>query len=185
MLLNLNIKSLNFIFPLFILAFVSCENDIKVINNIGNKDNLPVDSSKNVEMIYSDSAKVVLIVKAPLVNRYEGDNPHSEMPKGVELYSYDSLMNVKSKLTANYAISYEKTDMMEARNNVIVVNERKEQLNTERLVWDQKKATIYSDKFVKINTGKEILWGEGMQSDERFDKWKIMKPKGSINVRED
>jgi LPS export ABC transporter protein LptC len=158
---------------------------MKVINNISSKDNLPVDSSKNVETIYSDSAKVVLIVKAPLVNRYDGDKPYSEMPKGVELTSYDSLMHVKSKLTANYAISYEKTDMMEARNNVIVVNERKEQLNTEHLVWDQKKATIYSDKFVKINTGKEILWGEGMQSDERFDKWKIMKPKGSINVRED
>jgi LPS export ABC transporter protein LptC len=180
-----NFNFLKLLFPLLTITFVSCENDIKVINIIGNKDNLLVDSSKNVEMIYSDSAKVVLIVKAPLVNRYEGDNPHSEMPKGVELYSYDSLMNVKSKLTANYAISYEKTDMMEARNNVIVVNERKEQLNTEHLVWDQKKATIYSDKFVKINTGKEILWGEGMQSDERFDKWKIMKPKGSINVRED
>lgn len=180
-----NSNSLKFLFPLLIFAFISCENDIKVINNISNKDNLPVDSSKNVETIYSDSAKVVLIVKAPLVNRYEGDKPYSEMPKGVELYSYDSLMHVKSKLTANYAISYEKTKMMEAKNNVVVVNERKEQLNTEHLVWDQQKAIIYSDKFVKIKTEKEILWGEGMESDEMFDKWKILKVKGSMDVRED
>jgi len=178
-------NSLKFLLPLLIATFISCENDMKVINNIGNKDNLPVDSSKNVETIYSDSAKIVFIVKAPVVNRYEGDKPYSEMPKGVELTSYDSLMHVKSKLTANYAIRYEKEMMMEAKNNVVVVNERKEQLNTEHLVWDQQKAIIYSDKFVKINTGKEILWGDGMESDEMFDKWKIKKPKGSINVRED
>ena len=173
------------LFFLLTIAFISCENDIKVINNISNKNNFPVDSSKNVETIYSDSAKIVLIVKAPIVNRYEGDKPYSEMPKGVELYSYDSLMNVKSKLTANYAISYEKTKIMEAKNNVIVVNERKEQLNTEHLVWDQQKAMIYSDKFVKIKTEKDILWGDGMESDEMFDKWKILKVKGSINVKED
>jgi LPS export ABC transporter protein LptC len=178
-------NSVKFIFFLLSFALISCENDIKVINAIGNKDNLPVESSKNVESIYSDSAKIVLIVKAPIVNRYEGEKPYSEMPKGVEVYSYDSLMNVKSKLTANYAISYDKDKLMEAKNNVIVVNEKKEQLNTEHLVWDQKKAIFYSDKFVKINTGKEILLGEGMESDEQFDNWKIKKPKGTISVKED
>jgi len=119
------------------------------------------------------------------LNRYEGEKPYCEMPKGIEVYFYDSLMQVTSNLTANYAISYEKEKIMEARNNVVVINEKKEQLNTERLVWDQRKAIIYSDKFVKINTGKMIIWGDGMTSDERFDKWKILKVKGSITINED
>lgn len=176
-------RSFFFLICCFILA--SCENDIKVINSIGNKDFLPVETAKDVETIYSDSARITVIAKAPQYDRYAGEKSYVEMPKGVSVFFYDTLMHVKSKLTANYAINYEKDKMMEAKNNVVVVNEKGEQLNTEHLVWDQKKAIIYSDKFVKINTGKEILWGDGMEADERFDKWKIKKPKGSITIKED
>jgi LPS export ABC transporter protein LptC len=172
------------LFCFFSALFFSCENDIKVINTIGNKDYLPIESGINVETIYSDSGRVVMLLKAPQLDRYAGEKNYVEMPKGVTLLFYDSLMNVKSSLTANYAISYEKEKIMEAKNNVVVVNEKNEQLNTEHLVWDEQKGLIYSDKFVKINTGKEILMGEGMESDERFNRWKIKRPKGSITIKE-
>jgi len=168
-----------------LLFFQSCENDIKEINIIGNKEHLPVESAKNVETIYSDSAQIVMILKTPQFERYEGEKPYTEMTKGISAYFYDENMQVKSKLTANYAINYEKDKMMEARNNVVVINEKNEQLNTEKLIWDQKKAIIYSDKYVKINTGKEVLWGEGMESDERFEKWHIKKVQGSFSIDEE
>lgn len=186
--MNYEIRKIFFktIFPAVMLCFLfSCENDIKTINTVGNKDYLPVETAKDVETIYSDSGQIVVIVKAEQLNRYESEKPYVEMPKGVNVFFYDSAMNVKSKLTAKYAISYEKEKIMEAKNDVVVVNEKQEQLNTEHLVWDQKKAIIYSDKFVKINTGTEILWGDGLDADERFDKWKIKKPKGSITINED
>ncbi len=172
-------------FLIFLITFISCENDIKVINTIGNKDYLPVESAKDIETIYSDSGKVLMLLKAPQLDHYVGEKNYLEMPKGVSMFFYDSLQNVKSYLTANYAISYEKEKIMEAKNDVVVVNEKNEKLNTEHLVWDQTKGIIYSDKFVKINTGKEILMGEGMESDERFDSWKIKRPKGSITIKED
>jgi len=178
---------LKYIFLLIIscLFFAACENDIKVINAIGNKDFLPVESAKNVETIYSDSGHIQMILKAPQLDRYEGEKPYIEMPKGVLVFFYDTLMQVKSKLSAKYAINYEKDNLMEAKNDVVVVNEKKEQLNTEQLIWDSKKAIIYSDKFVKINTGKEIIWGEGFNSDDRFDKWKILKVKGSFTINQE
>jgi LPS export ABC transporter protein LptC len=179
-------RFLKYISLLFSVIWItSCENDIKVINTIGNKDYLPIESAKDVETIYSDSGYIRMIVKAPQLDRYEGEKPYVEMPKGILVYFYDTLNQVISKLTANYAINYEKDNLVEAKNNVVVVNEKKEQLNTEHLVWDQKKAIIYSDKFVKINTGKEILWGEGLNSDDRFDKWKILKVKGSFTINQD
>jgi len=179
---KIRLRGLLFIIVVFA---ASCKNDIKIINAIGNKNFLPVESAKDVETIYSDSGQVVVVMRAPQLDKYEGEKPYFEMTKGVEVYFYDSLMQVKSKLTADYAISYEKENIMEAKNNVVAVNEKNEQLNTEHLVWDQRKAIIYSNKFVKINTGKEILLGDGMESDERFNKWKIKKPKGSITVKED
>lgn len=168
-----------------VFIFYSCENDIKTINTIGSKDNLPVEVATDVETIYSDSGQVVVKMEAPELDRYEGEKPYVEMPKGVKVFFYDSAMNVKSKLTANYAISYEKEKLMEAKNDVVVVNEKQEQMNTEHLVWNQTKATIYSDVAVVINTGKEILWGDGLDADERFDRWKIKKPKGSITLDEE
>jgi LPS export ABC transporter protein LptC len=174
-----------FLFSFFLIFSLACENDIKVINTLSNKNNSPVESAKDVETIYSDSGHVVVIVKAPQLDRYEGDNPYNEMPKGVDVKFYDSTMHVKSKLTANYAISYTRTKIMEAKNNVVVVNAKNETLNTEHLVWDQNKSVIYSDKFVKVNTGKEILYGEGLDADERFDHWVIKKPTGSFTIKDE
>ncbi|NTW31717.1 MAG: LPS export ABC transporter periplasmic protein LptC [Bacteroidetes bacterium] len=180
---NISISTI-FVFSI-LFFFPACQNDIKTINTIINNDSLLVETANDVETIYSDSAQIQVIVKARVLKRFEGTKAYTEMPKGIIVNFYDSLMQVKSKLTANYAISYEREKIMEAKNNVVVVNVKQEQLNTEHLVWDQKKAIIYSDKFVKINTGKEILWGEGMEADERFDKWKILKPKGSITIKDD
>ena len=65
---------------------------------------------------------------------------------------------------------------------MVVVNQQNQTINTELLIWDQKKAMIYSDKFVKITTEDEVLFGDGFESDETFDKWIILKPRGSFRV---
>ena len=119
----------------------SCENDIKKVTLSSALEETPVQWLKDAELIYSDSAKVQMLLKAPLINRYNGENPYNEFPKGLKAYFYDDNGVVKSYLTANYAIHYEKKKIMEAKNNVVFVNEEhKEQLNTEHLVWDEKKA---------------------------------------------
>jgi len=163
----------------------SCENDIATVNTLTAKDNKPVEISKNIRLLYSENSKLLVQLKTPLLERYQGERPYTEMTKGVEVYFYDSLMHVSSQLKANYAISYENEKITEARNNVVVINEKNEKLNTERLFWDEKKAVIYSDVFVKITTNDEVLFGEGFESDERFDKWVIKKPKGSFIIKED
>ena len=163
----------------------SCENDLGTVNIITSKDNTPFEISKNVKLYYSENSRVKVLLKTPLLERYLGERPYLEMTKGIEVYFYDSLMRVNSQLTANYAISYENDKITEARNNVIVINEKHEQLNTEYLIWDQNKATIYSNVFVKITTPDEILMGEGFESDERFEKWHIKMPKGSFTLKDE
>lgn len=169
-----------FIIPFGI--FISCENDINTVNTITYSINKPDESAKDVELIYSENSKVIAVLKAPQFDKYTSENPYIELPKGVQVIFYDSLMKIKSKLTANYAKNYQKDEKMEARNNVVVVNEKNEKLNTEHLVWDQKKRMIFSDVFVKVTTKDKIILGEGLESDERFMKYKVLKPKGIINI---
>ncbi|MCD4746265.1 MAG: LPS export ABC transporter periplasmic protein LptC [Bacteroidales bacterium] len=171
---------------LFLLLLFACENDIQTINLLTTIDSLPVESAKHIELIYSDSGKVQAILESPLMNRYLKKEPYWEFPDGLKIVFYDSIMSVKSQLTANYGISYENRKILEAKNDVVVINnEKNERLNTEHLIWDQKKGIIYSDVFVKITTEDETLYGEGLESDEKFDSYTIKNPTGEFKIKQD
>jgi len=163
----------------------ACENDITTVNIIGSVQKLPRESALNIETIYSDSAKVKVKLTSPEMNRYVTKSPYMEMPKGVKILFYDDKMNVKTELTANYAIRYENERRMEARNNVIVINERGEKLNTERLIWDEATATIRTEAYVKITTEDEVIFGDGLESNQDFSKYRILKPQGTINIKDE
>lgn len=169
-----------------ITMLFSCENDIRKVNQVTASDSIiPVSTVKNIDLIRSNSGRVELELTAPLLISYEGEDPYSEFPKGMKIIFFDSLMNITSQLTAEYGISYEKRKIMEARTNVVVVNHRKhEQINTEKLIWNQSTRKIYSDKFVKITTPEKIILGDGFDSDETMDNYTIKKPKGTILVNE-
>jgi len=162
----------------------SCENDLATIASINVDDNTPIETSYDVELQYTDSGIVTMIMLSPLVNRYIGDDEHLEMPQGINLKFYDTLGLVKSTLISDYAISYAKTNTMVAENNVIATNSKGQKLFTEQLTWDKEKHTIYTDKKVKVVTEGKILFGDGLTSDESFDNWEITNPTGDIEVDE-
>lgn len=171
---------------LFLVTFflVSCENDIDEVNTVTARSNYPVESGKDMEVIYSDSGHIKVKLNAPVMMRYTGENPYMEMPQGVKVLFYGDSMNVNSHLSANYAISREKDEIMEAKSNVVVVNEKGEQLNTEHLIWDKKQSKIFTKEFVKITTAEEIIYGNGLESNQSFTKYKIKDIKGTINLKE-
>jgi len=167
------------------LISYSCKNKLEDINAIVITDTNPVSTTKNVEIIYSDSAKIQTVIKAPLLKNYGGKNPYSEMPRGINAVFYDSNMRVKTHLTSKYAIKYDKKNVMEVMNDVVVINEKGEQLNTEHLIWDEKKRRIYNDVFVKITTADKVFYGDGLDADDSFLKWVIRKPRGKFFIKDD
>lgn len=169
------------IFFLSSLIFWSCENDIEKIKIITTKDNAPSESAADAILIFSDSAKVKVKVIAPRMDRHTGNANYIELTKGVEIEFYND-QQVTSNLTADYAIHFEEQGKMEAKGNVILINELGEKLNTEHLIWDEKKKKIYSYEFVKITTKDEIIMGEGFESNQSFTKFKIKKIKGTISI---
>ena len=142
------------------------------------------ESAKSIKILYSDSAEMQFELTAPLLSHYESENPYIEMTKGFHAVFYNERMEVKSKLDAEYGIRYEREQRMEARKNVTVVNEKGEQLNTEHLIWDEQKQIIYTKAFVKITTADEIIYGDGLESNQDFSKYKIMNIKGTITKSE-
>lgn len=151
----------------------SCENDIKEVNNYTQGKTLPVQSGKDIDIQYDDSARLKVRLKAPRIDEYEGKNPYTELPEGVNVQFYDDSLKVNTSLTAKYAIRREQDHMMEARNNVVVVNAKGERLNTEHLVWDGAKRRIYTKAQVTITTAEQITIGKGLESDETFTDYTI------------
>src|SRR5207237_1405022 len=131
-------------------SIAACENDIEKVKLFGMHEQSPVESSKNIKIIYSDSARVEAELSAPIMNHYTTENPYIEMHRGLKAIFYDASLRVKSRLTADYSIRYEREQKMEARKNVVVINEKGEQLNTEHLIWDERTEKLLSDEFVKI-----------------------------------
>jgi Lipopolysaccharide-assembly, LptC-related len=64
-----------------------------------------------------------------------------------------------------------------------VINAKGEKLNTEEIIWDEQKKIIYSNAFVKITTGDEIIWGIGMEANEDFTDYVIKKVTGKVKVK--
>ena len=171
-----------------LLAFgilCSCENDVNEIDSLSNKEKQAISKGKNVEFIYSEKSDVKIKITAPLMEEYGEDDKYFEMNNGIKVLFYDSLLNVTSTLTSNYAIHRVTQKIMEAKDDVVVVNDKGEVLNTEHLIWLEDSSKIYTNEFVKITTEDEIIMGEGMEANQDFTKWKIHKIKGTINIKEE
>lgn len=171
----------------FLFLFSACENDINTVNMLNVSDTLAMEIITDIEIVQSEGGVLSFILTGPLLEKYDGDDPYIVFPKGVKIIFYDSLENIRSELSANYGISYEKKKIMEAKSDVIVINHQKnERLNTERLIWNRTKKLITSDVFVKITTENNTIYGEnGMEADERFESWKLKKVRGDILVKDD
>lgn len=164
---------------------IACVNKQEDVEKVRQTVILPVESSFDSEIFYTENAELKVKAFAPVMNRYVGDVSYNEMPDGINIVFYDSASIESSRLTANYAIDHLTTNIMEAKNDVVILNSEGEQINTEHLIWDRNKQKIYSEVFVKITTADEIIMGEGFESNEDFTKYKILKPKGTITKEDE
>jgi LPS export ABC transporter protein LptC len=173
------------IFSIIIMLF-ACENDIKEIASLSQVDSLPYEQARDIEVYYSDSGRLKAYLESPLMYNYENENGYIEFPEGFKVIFYNDDLTPKSEITARYGIRYEKTKIMEAKNNVIVKNlDKNEQLNTEHLIWNEGKQVIYSEVFVKITRADEVLYGDGLTSDQDFENYTIKNPTGEFAIKPD
>ena len=142
----------------------------------------PTESSENLNVLHTDSGKLVFRLKAPVMDHYVlgVEDPYSEFTKGIYIESYDKNNRVKTTMKADYAIRFEKTKKMEAKQHIVIVNENGETLTTDHLIWNEETKKIKSDTYVEIKTKREIIKGTGMEANEDFTEWEILNVTGTI-----
>ncbi|HQF28919.1 MAG TPA: LPS export ABC transporter periplasmic protein LptC [Bacteroidia bacterium] len=162
----------------------SCENDNAEIARVTATVNDPIEEIKGLETLYSDSGMVKVKVTALSMLKKIRPKAVTELPGGMVIEFFDQNKKVTSRLSAKYAIHYELEHRWEAKNDVEVINEKGEKLNTEKLIWDERKELLSSDQFVKITTPEEIIMGKGFEANQDFSRYKIFNVTGRITVKQ-
>ncbi len=170
------------LFLLLPLLLTACTTNLDEAKKITTRTNTSIEKGTDVEIVFSEHGENRIVCTAPLLLRYAVEKPYMEFPSGMELKFFND-GKVESNMTANYATVQEGNKLLVARNNVVVVNEKGETLNTEELIWDEEQEIIYSNAFVKIATGDEIIMGTGMKANQNFTNYVIRNITGIIKVK--
>ncbi len=164
-------------------ALYSCTNDMEMVNKIIDPEEDPDLTATNIEVLYSDSARLQMKLIAPLVKQYESvKEPREEFPEGIHVWFYEKTGELKAEITANWAKNNQLTKIWEARDNVVLINSDGAKLETEQMFWDQQKAIVYSEKFTKYTskTGTVATGKNGMRAKQDFSQWRLLSGNATL-----
>jgi LPS export ABC transporter protein LptC len=163
-----------------------CRNDISQGSAVSDTAFGALMTAKEILVLFSDSGRIQARITAPVANRYAGKDPWLEFPQGFLVEMFDTGMRIETTISARYGKRNDVTRIMEAERDVVVRNEKKsEQLNTERLVWEEPRHIIHTESLVRITTPDKVLYGDGLESNESFSNYRILRPRGEMTVPQD
>lgn len=172
-----------------VLSGSACKQDMEKINAMLTTLDLPDQSGKNIELHYSENGVLKRIFKSAEMERYNYNEDQFDLifPKGIEVFIYNDSLELESTINSGYAEYHSETEIWEVRDNVVAKRLTKgEQLNTEKMFWDQKKKLLYSDVFTKlVNEDGTFIGEKGFEADENMEFYELKGATGLVNVEND
>lgn len=163
--------------------FFACKNNFKDIQNIGVSENEPIGIAENINLKYTDSGKVKAILKSPKMYDYSNRNfAYNEFTDGVNLELFED--GKKSVVVSDYAIIYNKTNIIDLQGNVVITTHSNDTLFAEQLYYDQEKEWLFTNKPVTFRTGRDLINGNGFDSNSKFTNAEVLEITGLITVNE-
>lgn len=166
-------KKLIFLLLSGILIFSSCRKKTGLVIR-DDIHTLPSATARDIETIFTDSGKLQLILKAPLLEQYNNaDIPYTEFRFGINVVFYEGSQAPTARVSSKYAKYTEPRALWELRDSVVAVNAENDMVETELLYWDQEKNLFYTDRFVKITDQDQVTMGTGFEYDPRKETRRI------------
>ncbi|WP_214072063.1 LPS export ABC transporter periplasmic protein LptC [Mucilaginibacter sp. dw_454] len=177
------------ILPVLLLSMLllgACENDLKKIKEISSKfTSQPYDTTKGVEVIYSDSAIVKGKMITPMMIHFNVAAPYYIMPKGVKVIFYDVYAREDGNIVADSAVYHDVDQKIEFYHHVVYTTAKNETFKSEELIWDKLKKSMYSTKPVQlVSATGDILNGVNFTSDDKLLNPQMTQATGSFNVKD-
>ena len=169
---------------LLLILILGCDDNFQEIKNINSKVSFPVGETENLKLIYTDSAKVKAILYSSLNLDFTNQVfPYSEFPNGVEITFFDKENN-QTIVKSDYAITYNKTNIVNLVGNVIINNYDGSELKTNQLYWDPEQEWLFSEeKFTFKNTDYDIT-AKRLDANRSFSIFNTGKLDGKVLVED-
>ena len=130
---------------------------------------LEAEIAKDIEILYSDSAKVKVRVTGPtMLYHQDRADVRQEFPDGLIVEFFDEEQEISSILTAKYGIRLETQNKVVVRDSVVWKSMLGEMLETSELTWDERTKKVHTNKFVVVTRPEEIVYSYGFEADQNF-----------------
>lgn len=151
-----------------VTLFFGCESNFKEVQKINFTEFTPSSDADNVNLKYTDSGLIKLILLSPKMLDFGSVNfPFTEFPKGVDVTLYDNKAK-KTRITSKYAVSYSLTGIIDLQGKVKIVSQDGQALETEQLYYDQKNEWFFTEKKFKFTDAKGSSNGQGIDFSKDF-----------------
>ncbi len=163
---------------LSIVTLFSCEGNYSNVQKMNLKDNAPLSIAKGMNTKYTDSGKVTVNLKAPLMLDFSNyEFPYNEFPEGIILDFWEE--DNKSTVTSDYAVQFANTNLVDLRGNVKIVTSDSVVLNATQLYWDQKNEWLFTDQQYTITFADgSYNEGQAFNSSQDFTTFLSRKNQG-------
>lgn len=165
------------------LAAAGCREERKVDVAAGLKAGMPTMKTKNVSTLISDSGVTQYRIVSPLWTVYdEVDTPYWTFPEGLYLQKYDPSFKVVSTVAADSARYLKNQHLWRLDGNVEITRVPGTLFQTQQLYWNERTHKLFTDSFIHIQTPTHVLEGYGLESDDRLNDYRILRPQGIFPV---
>ena len=165
---------------LMAITLFACESNYQNVKKLSLSDGAPIAIGKNVNFKYTDSGKMVTNLLAEKLLDYSNlDFPYKEFPDGIEVHFWDE-ENKENIVTADYAIQFDGTGLVDLRRNVVIITSDSVVLKANQLYWDQKKSWVFTDSLyeIKFKDGSYNRGAVGFDSNQDFTFFLSRKNQG-------
>ncbi len=163
-------------------SFTSCqENDLSKVKALFNVQDADVEVADSVRFSYKEGAYTRAVVTGKTVKRFIKTQSKLEFTDGLLVKFYEQLKLI-SVLKADYAENNDAEQVVIISGNVYMENARNEILETQALTWNMRDKKIFTDKYIKIRTPDNVIYGVGFDANEDFSNYTIRRVTGIVAV---
>lgn len=170
-----------------VICFLACTDNLKEIAKMNAVSNQPINEVENLLLKHTDSGLLKVTLRGELMLDFSNDFfPYTEFPKGIKVEVYESKTDTaqKTTITADYAVIYSETDLVDMVGNVKIVSADGSTFYGDQLYWDQKAKWILTNQpFRSELTNNNRTSGDILDSNEKLTNAIVRNASDSFYVK--
>ena len=165
-----------------VLTVAGCRNSLEEVSDFETLDNGPAQTIDGADMEYSEDGVPTHRLRATHMERTAEEEAGWDVRGGFDLEVLDDAGGRGAVLHAQEGRFEEASKHLIARGGVRLVGPLGDTLLTELLYWSADSDRVHTPARVEVRTPEGILRGTGLESDARFERYRILKPTGTFVI---